>query len=323
MASPADYDKNTLPDLDECARWLTRHLQKQASVGEQAQVTQLEALKGGFWSRAYGCLINGEPTVVRFAWDGEGFDIDSQAAQLQGAGFAVPQVFDWGPTTTQGGSPCWYALSKRYFGRFPDDLSPADAQAGTWCLTKILEGLVSIEPPNQRIYWWQQENSSAPAPSSWRERLTCSLRSNTPSHPEYPTDTTQRGRMAFDELLEACPERRDVVHGDLLYHNVLLTPQLDGVEAVFSWKCSTLGDHFYDVAWCLFWGEYHAGVDPDVVLEWLQRVPYPDPLMHDWPTRVRCYQLHIALTHLEWFVQTDDADMLQWTAARIEDLLKP
>ena len=47
-------------------------------------------------------------------------------------------------------------------------------------------------------------------------------------------------------LVDACPERRDLVHGDLLHGNVLVSPDARRVEAVLSWKCSVRGDFLYD-----------------------------------------------------------------------------
>ena len=49
-------------------------------------------------------------------------------------------------------------------------------------------------------------------------------------------------------LAEACPERRDLVHGDLLHGNVLVSPDARRVQAVLSWKCSVRGDFLFDAA---------------------------------------------------------------------------
>jgi Ser/Thr protein kinase RdoA (MazF antagonist) len=54
-------------------------------------------------------------------------------------------------------------------------------------------------------------------------------------------------------LIDACPERRDLIHGDLLHGNVLVSPDAGRVEAVLSWKCSVRGDFLFDAAWCSFW----------------------------------------------------------------------
>jgi aminoglycoside phosphotransferase (APT) family kinase protein len=62
------------------------------------------------------------------------------------------------------------------------------------------------------------------------------------------------------DLVEACPERRDLVHGDLLHSNVLVAEDASRASAVFSWKCSVRGDFLFDVAWCTFWSPWYPGI---------------------------------------------------------------
>ena len=40
----------------------------------------------------------------------------------------------------------------------------------------------------------------------------------------------------------------------------MLTDDLRAASAVFSWKCSVLGDYLFDVAWCTFWSAWHLGI---------------------------------------------------------------
>jgi len=61
-------------------------------------------------------------------------------------------------------------------------------------------------------------------------------------------------------LLDACPDRRQLVHSDLLHHDVLVAEEADVVTAMFSWKCATWGDAIYDFAWCTFCGRWHEGI---------------------------------------------------------------
>jgi aminoglycoside phosphotransferase (APT) family kinase protein len=104
-------------------------------------------------------------------------------------------------------------------------------------------------------------------------------------------------------LAEACPERRDLVHGDLLHGNVLVSPDARRVEAVLSWKCSVRGDFLFDAAWCSFWAPFHPGIAAAGPLSGLLRAPAvragPGALL-DAATRHHCYELHIGFTHLGW-----------------------
>ena len=87
--------------------------------------------------------------------------------------------------------------------------------------------------------------------SGWRATLA--------ADPELD-DLYRRCEQRIGELLDACPERRDLVHSDLLHQNVLVSDDWSRVTAVFSWKCSVRGDFLFDVAWCTFWSAWHPGI---------------------------------------------------------------
>jgi aminoglycoside phosphotransferase (APT) family kinase protein len=119
------------------------------------------------------------------------------------------------------------------------------------------------------------------------------------------------------ELIDVCPERRQLVHGDLLAKNVLVAEDVSALRAVFSWKCSVRGDAMFDVAWLTFWGSWHLGIaaiDP-----WSLRADDGSP---DAAARHHCYELHIGATHLCWNVQIDDPAGLQDVATKLAELLE-
>src|SRR4029077_14106214 len=106
----------------------------------------------------------------------------------------------------------------------------------------LLDGLV--DDPGKLVHGW----SAALAADRKLDALSAAV--------------TERVRT----LVDACPERRDLVHGDLLHGNVLMSPDARRVEAVLSWKCSVRGDFLFDAAWCSFWAPSPPGT------------PAPDPL---------------------------------------------
>src|SRR4029077_17631904 len=110
-------------------------------------------------------------------------------------------------------------------------------------------------------------------------------------------------------LVEACPERRDLVHGDLLHGNVLVSPDARRIEAVLSWKCSVRGDFLFDAAWCSFWAPFPRGIAPADPLSGLLRAPSvrAEPgALRDAAARHHCYELQIGFTHLGWNVWIGD-----------------
>ena len=100
--------------------------------------------------------------------------------------------------------------------------------------TPLLEGLDGVQKMSKSL-----DNyigiTDAPGryTSGWRDRLSAD-----PAAEETFEVCDRRIRS----LLEACPDRRQLVHSDLLHYNVLVSPAADTATAVFSWKCSTWGD---------------------------------------------------------------------------------
>jgi aminoglycoside phosphotransferase (APT) family kinase protein len=128
----------------------------------------------------------------------------------------------------------------------------------------------------------------------------------------------------IDTLLDACPERRDLVHGDLLHGNVLVSPDAERIEAVFSWKCSVRGDFLYDTAWCSFWAPWHEGI-PDAPTSMVLAAPgvRADPVaLIDAASRHHCYELRIGYIHLGWNIWTGNRTELDATARRLAEVLE-
>ncbi len=129
--------------------------------------------------------------------------------------------------------------------------TPAElkTQTGGAHLAFLLDGL--SDDPGKLVHGWSAALAADPelAPLS--------------------TAVTKRVRT----LVDACPERRDLIHGDLLHGNVLVSPDARRVEAVLSWKCSVRGDFLFDAAWCTFWSPWHPGIAAADPLSGLLQAP--------------------------------------------------
>ena len=284
-----------------------------------ARVTEVNPLRGGFWSSAYSYVADDRELVLRIGSMREGFEADQAAMAFSRPDLPVPVVLEIGDAF--GAS---YALSERHHGSFLEDLDPALATPGGETLSRLLVALLSVP--------------AAPGePSmSWRDWLLGSLVDD-PSHrvsgwrPKLAEDTTldrlfTACERRITELTDACPQRSDLVHGDLLHQNVLITPDASAVTAVFSWKCSLRGDFLYDVAWCTFWGEsFHPGIaaadswgritrEPSVVAE--------AGALTNAAQRHHCYELHIGATHLAWHTWTGEHENRQRVAEHLSHLLE-
>jgi aminoglycoside phosphotransferase (APT) family kinase protein len=279
-----------------------------------ASVTDVELLSGGSWSAAYGYRVGDRELVLRLGSNPEWFAIDRDAMAYAREGLPVPAVLDIGDAF--GGA---YVISERHRGRFLESVGVDEADVAGPTLMRLLDALRSVADDGRLN-------------PSWRAWLVASIRDD----PTHPT-AAGRARLAADpaldrlyracesrihELLDACPERRDLIHGDLLHGNVLIAPDASRVNAVFSWKCSVRGDFLFDVALCTFWGAIaHRGIGAtDPLGRTLATAPAGD--LVDAAIRHHCYELHIGTSHLGWYAWTEDDHWLRLDAAHLEMLLE-
>jgi aminoglycoside phosphotransferase (APT) family kinase protein len=295
--------------------------------GQPGTPKDLEALSGGAWSSAWAYRAGSEELVVRFGPEVSWYEADQTAMAFAGPDLPVPQVREVG-TTPSGRA---YAISVRHHGRFLEDTPVEQAAAIAPTLTRLLIALYRVPAaPDAPVVWHQ---GAAPE-GSWREYLLAGLADDPgklvhgwsaalAADPELAV-LSKAVAERVRTLAAACPERRDLVHGDLLHGNVLVSPDARRVEAVLSWKCSVRGDFLYDAAWCSFWSPWHPGIAAADPLSRLLRAPAvraePGALL-DAAARHHCYELHIGFTHLGWNVWTGNQADLAATARRLAEVL--
>jgi len=288
----------------------------------------LEALTGGAWSSAWAYRAGGEELVVRFGREVSWYEADRMAMAFGGPDLPVPEIREVGRTPSGRA----YAVSVRHHGRFLEDTPVERAGAITSTLTRLLVALYRVPAGPDAPVVWHQAGASA---GSWREFLLAGLVDD-PGKLVHGWSAALAGdrelaalSAAVTErvrtLAEACPERRDLVHSDLLHGNVLVSPDARQVEAVLSWKCSVRGDFLFDAAWCSFWAPFHPGLAAADPLSGLLRAPSvraePGALL-DAAARHHCYELHIGFTHLGWNVWTGNQADLAATARRLAEVLE-
>ncbi|MGW0230438.1 phosphotransferase family protein [Actinopolymorpha singaporensis] len=296
-------------------------------AGRPGGVQDLEPLSGGAWSSAWAYRAGGEELVVRFGPDASWYEADRMAMAFAGPDLPVPEVREVG-TTASGRA---YAISVRHHGRFLEDTPVEQADAIGPTLTRLLAALYRAPAaPDSPVVWHQP-----PSTLSWREFLLSGLADDPDKvvhgWAEALAEDRELAALSAEvtkqvrSLVDACPERRDLVHGDLLHGNVLVSPDARRIEAVLSWKCSVRGDFLFDAAWCTFWAPWHPGIAAADPLTDLLRDPSvraePGALV-DAATRHHCYELHIGFTHLGWNVWTKNQEALTATARRLAEVLE-
>ena len=284
-------------------------------------ITDVVAVSGGFWSSAFAYRAGGRELIARFGQIKDGFEADRRAMAHDGPDLPVPEVLEIGDAFDGA-----YALSARHHGRFLEDVTPDEADVVGPTIVRLLGALYDAR--------WQGDVAAAP-PDAWRRFLLHG----------FVDDPAQRvsgwrARLAEDpdldrlfvacerrvqELVDSCPERRDVVHGDLLHKNVLISDDATAVTAVFSWKCSEAGDYLFDTAWCTFWGHLHPGIAAADVWGRVVRSDWAaaDPgALVDAEVRHHCYELQIGGSHLAWLAWTGEDERLRELAAHTAMLLE-
>lgn len=278
-----------------------------------ADPIDLEPLGGGFWSAAYGYRIGDDELVLRINDGPDGFRADELAMRYGSSALPVPEVLAIGE-----GFGRWFAISRRRRGRFLEEVGPDEAGALGPTVVALLDGLRAVPDTGRDAVPWRDwlvagitdrpDHNTA----GWRSRLEA----------DPAADRTFRAvDQRIRSLLDACPDRRQLVHSDLLHYNVLVTPAADAVTAVFSWKCATWGDAVYDLAWCTFWGRWHDGIG--ALDLWERVVPdLPAAEAVDVGVRHHVYELQIGASHLGWYATLGDSENLRWTARQLDELLE-
>ncbi len=264
---------------------------------------RLVPLGAGAWSRAYAFTLDGQELVARFGGYVEDFEKDHRMAEHASTALPIPEVLEVGRTDFDDG---YFAISRRARGDFLDEL---DGDAMRRVLPAVLDALAAaraIDLTGTIGYGgWDAGDRNAPF-GSWAEALTAGLEDlpgRRTSGWRKILEQTPSAAAAFDEgaavlrqLAPRCPDRREVIHQDLLNRNVLVA---DGrLTAVVDWGNSLYGDGLFDLAWLLYWWPWFPAwskID-------IRRIVDDHLADHgaDVADRLRCYQLQIGLDHISY-----------------------
>ncbi len=306
--------KQSNHSIEQIVSWLSeRH---------KAEISDLVSLKGGFWSSAFAYRVGTQEFVLRLSDMAEGFAIDAAAIRFKGPALPIPIVVDTGKALG-----FHYAISERHFGRFIEDATADEGDAVGQSLQRLLAALRSVPTSKvDGVNWYEPDGAEK---ITWHRWLLGGLVDHPDSHTsgwkarlaEYPSiEKLFNGCEArIHELLPDCPERRDLIHGDLLHQNVLVSEDVSEVTAVFSWKCSAFGDFLYDIAWCTFWSDWHPGIAAADI--WNRTLAAPDLTTADLENaslRHHCYELQIGASHIGWNLWTDNDEELMALATILE-----
>lgn len=262
-------------------------------------VNALRRIAHGEWSKAYRFQRAGTGFVVRFSALEEDFAKDRIAAGSASLDLPIPPVLEMGEAF--GG---YYAISEEVAGTALDLLDGSRMRALLPSLFAALDAARCISLPEAGGYGVWNAGGIAPH-STWSDALldvasdreadrTYGWKQRLASLPQA-CQTFQASFEQMKTLLRYCPEGRQLVHGDLLNYNVLVSG--NRLAGVIDWGCSLYGDFLYDVAWFAFWAPWYpawAGIDFEQ--EASRHYDAIGLAVPSFPERLRCYQIHIGLT---------------------------
>jgi hygromycin-B 4-O-kinase len=258
----------------------------------------LESLGSGDWSMAYAFTLDSNEVVIRFGAYGEDFAKDQVMHVLSSPALPIPKVLEVGETSTG-----FFAVSERAYGDFLDELNETGMRAAVPSVLRALDVVKEIDVSGTTGYGiWSSDGKGRH--STWQDAL---LEVGTDQNGgriqgwRRALESSPIGAEAFDtafgllrELVPNLPSDRHLIHGDLLYHNVLVDH--DHITAVLDWGNSMYGDYLYDAAWLIYCrAQYTRWSAVDIRREfekhWVARGTTPGNLEE----RLRAYQIHIGL----------------------------
>ncbi|MEV8388839.1 MULTISPECIES: aminoglycoside phosphotransferase family protein [unclassified Streptomyces] len=261
-----------------------------------ARATEPQPLAAGAWSQAFELTIDGAEAVLRVGAHGTDFAKDELVAGFARPGLPVPPVLARGVVDT------WhYAISTRAHGVGFDDLSAADVALTLPSLLTTLDAIGEIDLSGTAGYGIWTPDGQAPY-DSWPNALLA-ISTETARVPgwkaaladsEIGLGPVEAGMAALAALTRYLPDERNMIHGDLLSHNVLAA---DGtVTAVLDWGNALYGDALYDAAWLIYWWPWYpqwraVDIYAALLAHWRTAGPLPTHLRE----RLHAYLIHIGL----------------------------
>lgn len=262
----------------------------------------------GEWSRAYFYQINNKNLVIRLSELEENFINDKYAEKFNSKYLPIPEVLDIGKWEN-----VYYAISTKLEGEYIEKLSKSNLQKTLPSILNMLDSLRKADTDSSIGYgWWDREGDGKY--TSWKNFL---LDINNPNQNpvlkgwKKKLSSNQKLYKKFNDLLskmktyiEYCPEKRELIHSDLLHYNLLIDKEK--ISAVLDWGCAKYGDFLYDIAWFIFWQKWHKNMEElDLKNILLNHLKQKETDLTNSEKRLKAYYLHITLDSIIYSVLTD------------------
>jgi hygromycin-B 4-O-kinase len=251
--------------------------------------------------------------VIRIAPRIRGFLIEAYVSRTFGGGAVpIPEVFSCGQIDENHA----FCITPLMPGTTLQDTDSATIHGLASEVEWVLNAIHALDP-GETTGFGSFDQYGTGAFSSWRAFLAQPLEEQLdPGEAQIDRRRHRNALRHLERLIDACPDTRQLVHGDFGSNNVLTDGNV--ITGVLDWESALFGDPLYDQANILYWAPWLACMR--ILADRLTRLP----VYRDDPgtrTRLHCYQLHIGVRELTGSVREGDSRMLRWHEHRISDLV--
>jgi hygromycin-B 4-O-kinase len=285
-------------------------------------ISELSLMSGGDWSQAYSFVHDHKKYVLRWCHTSSTFEKDEAASLFSSEAMPIPQI-----THSGNHFDTYFAISEFAQGEFIDRLAADELDQMLPALFDLFDALRNTDL-TKKIGYGDWDKSGNGFNKSWKEFLL-EVNGN------YYTDLANSsvGAETFDQLysqfaslVELCPDVRELIHGDLLHYNLLVSDTK--ISALIDWQCSIYGDSLYDVAWFIYYEPYFPEFTKvNLCQKLLAHVTSRSADTSNLKARLLCYQLHIGLGSMlyntfrqDWKTVQEDAAYALKLAAQANNL---
>ena len=262
---------------------------------------------GGLWSTTFAFTEKGREYVVRFHDRRDDLEKDRYAERWASPRLRMGHLDEI--EDVEGGA---YGIAERVQGTHIDTFDADGMRRVLPSLFDSLDALRDVEVSGRGWGLWHGDGNAEYV--SWPDALTRGTRDDR----RMVVALSSVGAQGFDagvsrlrELLDAVPDRRYVVHNDLLYFNVLSD---DRGVILLDWGASIYGDFVYDLALLTFWWPWYqqwSSIDIDgVIRDRFGAAPH-------FAERLRLCEMDIGIDHIPFQLQHRDATAAAWTSERL------
>lgn len=281
--------------------------------------SNIEALRPGGWSSAYGFMRDHAGYVIRFSAHIDDFQRDRLARRYVTPELPIPVVTEIGDAFSNS-----YAISERVPGTPIDDVNSRQMRELLPSLFAALDAMRLADVSGTSGYGSWGADTKAHFPS-WEAALVSVAEDPPGSRGGGWRSRLERstvGATMFDEayatlvaLARSAPTDRHLIHSDLMNYNVLVSgPNFTGV---IDWGCAMYGDFLYDLAWLVFWWPWRpAWKDIDILAEAKRHYAGIRLDLPHFEERLRLCLLHIGLSNLAYVAFIGRWDQAQEVSER-------